>query len=669
MNKKMKKIMRTIKLEGPGYRAAQFDRASVDLEARTVELSFSSEEPYERYWGVEILGHDAGEVRLERLNNGGAFLMDHNTRDQIGVIEKAWIGPDRKGRALVRFGKSARAEEIFQDVIDGIRKNVSVSYQIFKMVLLKSESVDGGKVTVDTYRVTDWEPLEISLVSVPADTTVGVGRNHEGKQEVQIESFEKEEIINMKKCNICGAEFEGDSCPVCARAKEAAQKEAREAKLRVSEILAIGAKHNLLEDARKFIDEGKSVSEFKDHVIAKISSPQRDIDAGNEHPATAPDQPIYRGSKASMLGQQLMDIRTMCRPSGVSRAEVEQANSRLEQTQKRNQALLETQARKENRAAGTGGFTTGVPSDGGYFLQGETSMELMTTGFNNSEVLSRCEARTLSPGTQFLEIIGIDEQSRADGSRGGGVRVYTTKELDELTASKTKFKKIRVEPKKLTGHYVASSEMMDNVTFLGQEMRQLFGEEFAFKCQDLVIRGTGVGEPLGILNAGCKVSVAKETNQAADTIDAQNILKMEARLWREGPKVVYLVNRETKPQLATLSIAIGTAGQLVPLYKTEFYQGVRQSSLNGLPCITIEQASALGDEGDVILADLSQYITANKGDINEAMSIHVYFLYDQNAFRFIYFFDGQPRWATAVTPYKGAANAKVSPFVTIANRA
>jgi len=380
-----------------------------------------------------------------------------------------------------------------------------------------------------------------------------------------------------------------------------------------------------------------------------------------------PDQPIYKGSPASQLGQQLLDVRALCLPGGqVGSKEVSEARSRLEQTEKRNAAKLAEQAKKEGRTAATGGFTINTPSDGGYFLQGETAIDLMTNGFNNSVVLPRTQSRTLGPGTQYVEVTYIDESSRATGSRGGGVRVYTTAELDSMTASKTKFRKVRIEPKKLTGLYYASGEMVRNVTFLGQEMRQLFGAEFAFKAQDLVINGSGAGEPLGILNAGCLVSVTKETNQAAGTIVAENILKMESRLLNENPGVCYLVNRETKPQLGALSIAVGTGGQLVPMYKQEFYQGTMQASLNGFPCFTIEQAAALGDAGDVILADFSKYITANKGDINEAMSIHVNFIYDQDTFRFIYYFDGQPVLSSAITPYKGSAT--VGPFVVIGAR-
>jgi len=649
MSKKIKQLLRTIKL-GTIDRAAQFDAGTIDADARTVELSFSSEEPYERYWGIEILGHDPNEVRLGRLNNAGALLMDHNTRDQIGVIEKAWIdSASRKARALVRFGKSVRASEILQDVIDGIRRNVSVSYEIFKMKLIKTEKIDGAEETIDTYRVTDWEPLEVSLVSVPADTTVGVGRSADRQEkEIPIEINQQEERENMEKCNICGADLVAGVCPVCAKAREAAQRRAQEES---REIMAVGKKHSLIDDAARFIAEGKTLAEFKDYVIDKIAAPHNDVDTEHRSPATSPDRPIYLGSPATALGQQLMDIRTMTRPDKFRDSEVSASRSRLEQTQRR----------LESRAAASGGFTVGVPTDGGFFLQGETSTELMTNGFNNSEILPRTAARTLNPGTQFVTIYGIDETSRVNGSRGGGIRVYTNSELGEFTASKTKFSEIRIEPSKLTGLFYASGEMMRNVTFMGQEIRQLFGEEFAFKCQDLVIRGSGAGEALGILNAAALVSVAKESGQKAKTINTINLSKMWSRASGKNP--VWFVNRDVTPQLDELSITAGT-GALEPRFVQYDAQGVLR--IKGAPVIQIEQCETLGTVGDIILADFSQYITANKGDIMEAMSIHVEFLYDQETYRFIYYFDGQPRWKSALNPYKGSNS--VSPFVALATR-
>ncbi|WEN13694.1 phage major capsid protein [Rhodanobacter sp. AS-Z3] len=149
------------------------ERAVVDEAARTVTLAFASETPVDRYWGVEVLDTQARSMRLDRLKSGGALLMDHDPRDQVGVIESVQIGADKVARAVVRFGKSVRANEVFQDVVDGIRQNVSVGYQIHDA---KLESETDG---VGTYRVMDWEPYEISMVAVPADTKAGIGRSTE----------------------------------------------------------------------------------------------------------------------------------------------------------------------------------------------------------------------------------------------------------------------------------------------------------------------------------------------------------------------------------------------------------------------------------------------------------------------------------------------------------
>jgi HK97 family phage major capsid protein len=374
-----------------------------------------------------------------------------------------------------------------------------------------------------------------------------------------------------------------------------------------------------------------------------------------------PDAPIYRGSNATALGMQLMDIRTVSEPSKFGSEEVRAAQSRVERSHKRGLEKVEKQLAKEGRAATSGGMTVGVPSEGGLFLQGETSTELMTNGFNNSEILPRTAKRTLT-ATQYVKIIGIDEQSRVDGSRGGGIRVYTNKELGEYTASKTKFAEIRVEPQKLTGLFPASDEMMRNVTFLGQEVRQLFGEEFAFKCQNLAIRGSGAGEALGVLTSNCKVSVAKETGQKAKTINTTNLSKMWARFSGKNP--AWFINRDCGPELDQLSITAGT-GALEPRFVTYDAQGIMR--IKGAPVIPIEQCETCGTVGDIILGDWSQYVSADMGDIQEAMSIHVDFVYGQQLFRFTYYFDGQPRWKSAVKPFKGAD--EISPFVVLATRA
>jgi HK97 family phage major capsid protein len=155
-----------------GFRTVALERASLNEETRSIELAFSSEAPVERSWGIEILGHSEDEMDREWIGGGTApLLLDHNPREQVGVVESVTLGEDRKARAVVRFGRSARAEEVMRDVADGIRTNVSVGYELLD---IREEPAKKGEP--QTYRAVHWRPLEVSLVSIPADMTVGVGR-------------------------------------------------------------------------------------------------------------------------------------------------------------------------------------------------------------------------------------------------------------------------------------------------------------------------------------------------------------------------------------------------------------------------------------------------------------------------------------------------------------
>lgn len=395
------------------------------------------------------------------------------------------------------------------------------------------------------------------------------------------------------------------------------------------------------------------------------------------------DQPVYRGSQAAAFGQQMTDVAAVTDPNGIRGLPVKEAKSRLEQNTKRAMTLIEKRQgqpvskdfedrsmkpifSEEARAAGTGQIQ-GIGSEGGFLLQSETSIDLMTSGFNNSEVLKRCSKRTLT-GSESLEIVGLDETSRADGSRGGGVRVYNDAELSQISSSMTKFQKIKLAPERLTGMYYASDKILMNATFLGQEMRQLFTEEFAFKSQDLVMEGTGAGQALGLKNADCKIDISAEDGQAADTILSENILNMIMRFYIRGGSgnVVWLGNRNIYKTLREMTYAIGTAGELARMFVPPGVGGTN-GSMEGIPVVFIEQAESLGDAGDLWLCDFSQYLCVDYGDINEASSIHFKFDYSQTTFRFVYYFDGQPRLVSPLTPFKGSGST-VSPFVRIEAR-
>ncbi|WP_294963836.1 phage major capsid protein [Sulfurimonas sp.] len=239
----------------------EFEVKGVDEKNRTVELSFSSEDPYERYWGIEILDHSATSVDMERLNNSAPLLFNHDRNIVAGVIESAKIDNSR-GKALVRFGKNKKANEIFSDVADGILTKVSVGYQILEM---KLESEKNG---METYRVTRWQPYEISIVSIPADDTVGVGRGADSdfKSPVKIIN-EKIKEIGMTPEEKAALERQQ------AEQLEAAQTKAmNDERARVREISAMGKKHKLDDLSTEAIEKGTSANEFRAAVLEKLGA-------------------------------------------------------------------------------------------------------------------------------------------------------------------------------------------------------------------------------------------------------------------------------------------------------------------------------------------------------------------------------------------------------------
>lgn len=244
-------------------RTLQIRAASLDRESRTVGLSFSSEVPCPRWWGEEILGHKKNEVRLERLNTGGPLLRDHWSFEQIGVVEKAWIdGPAKLGRALVRFSRSALGEEMMTDVEDRIRRSTSVGYVIHAMKLIEVKKE--GDTEVSVYRVTDWEPLEVSLVSMPADITVGVDRSAAGTLPAAV--IPKEVKMPPEVVSPTAAAPVQDPSAL----KGAGVLEERE---RVKAISALVDAHKLpAEMAQKAIADGTSIEDFRQAVLTAIAT-------------------------------------------------------------------------------------------------------------------------------------------------------------------------------------------------------------------------------------------------------------------------------------------------------------------------------------------------------------------------------------------------------------
>ncbi|MBV4421036.1 phage major capsid protein [Clostridium tyrobutyricum] len=312
------------------------------------------------------------------------------------------------------------------------------------------------------------------------------------------------------------------------------------------------------------------------------------------------------------------------------------------------------------------GLNESVSSEGGFMLENDFIQDMFDVMMSESQVANRIRMIPIGANTNRLRTLGIDETSRANGSRWGGVQAYWIAEAETVTQSKPKFREIDMALQKLLALCYVTDDLLQDATALEAIVKQAYADEMSFKIDDAIINGTGVGMPLGILNSDALVAVPKESNQAAGTIKYENILKM----WSSVParlraNAVWYINQEIEPQLYTMALNIGTGGAPVFL-PSGGASSSQYSTLLNRPIIPIEQCSVLGKKGDIILADPTQYIGIDKKAPTADVSIHVRFLYDEQVFRFIYKFNGAPYRSKPITPYKGA-NA-LSPFVTLGDR-
>lgn len=247
----------------------------VDTDSRTVELSFSSETPYGRWFGDEILCHDEECINLERFNNGlGTVLFNHDRDAVVGHIEKVWL-EDNRGKALVRFDTDEQSETIFQKVQSGTLQGVSVGYAINRYEVLEDEDIKStnGRFNGPAYVVTDWEPLEISIVSVPADPTVGVGRSAE-EIHTSIDTQEDNTRMDQEK-NLEVQEVK--SAPVETGLTQAdLQKAMEQERKRTSEITAMFRDFDV-EGADEAIVLGKSVEEAREMVMDQLRARNKGV--------------------------------------------------------------------------------------------------------------------------------------------------------------------------------------------------------------------------------------------------------------------------------------------------------------------------------------------------------------------------------------------------------
>jgi len=324
--------------------------------------------------------------------------------------------------------------------------------------------------------------------------------------------------------------------------------------------------------------------------------------------------------------------------------------------------------RLRNTRAAASGLNETTPSDGGFLVQTDYATKMLEDVFETGILAGRCDRIPISANSNSIKINGIDETSRAS-HRYGGIVSYWLDEAGNKTdlGSKPKFRQIELSLKKMIGLCYATDEMLDDSAALEGIIQKGFRGEFGFRIDDALINGTGAGMPLGILNAGSLVSVAKETGQDPDTIVAENIVNMYSRRFAaQTSNYAWFYNQDCERQLYTMSLAVGTGG--IPLYMPP--GGLSASpyaTIMGRPAIAIEQCQTVGTVGDIFLANFKDgYVIGEKGGMKTDMSIHVRFLYDESVFRFVLRIDGQPVRAKALTPAKGSNTQ--NHFIALASR-
>ena len=568
------------------HRALTIEARSIDADARTVELAFSSEEPYERWWGVEILDNTAPAVRLQRLLSTGPLLMDHNTRDQIGVVESARIDADRIGRAVVRFGKSARAQEIWQDVQDGIRRNVSVGYLIHKSQLV--ETKDG----VDTYRITDWEPLEVSIVSVPADTSVGIGRSvADGGDNPIVHLNPPSETRSMTTT----PEPKAPAIDADAIKRQAADDANKAATQRMADILAIGdmfAKHGGEKRAAEALRAGHSVEQFRQDMLKHMAS------------QPVPTSDIGLIPKEAKSFSFLRAINAMANPT--DRNAQEAAAFERE--------CSEAVADKVGRGA-RGMFVpsdvqkrdlvTNVPTGAGNLVATDLLASSFIDLLRHKMLVTAMGARML---TGLQGNIAIPRQT-------GGATAYWVAENNAPTESQPTVDQVTMAPKTV-GAYTDISRRLTLQSSIDVEafVRTDLATVLALAIDLAAISGTGASNmPRGILATPGIGSVAGGPNGAAPTW--QNMVDLETAVAVANADIGtlgYLTNAKVRGKLKTTSKVSGQNGFI---WEDGEVNGYKAGVTNQVPS-NLTKGTAVGIASAILFGNWSDLMIGQWGTLD-----------------------------------------------------
>lgn len=569
-------------------RSMRYQRNTVDVDARTVELAFASEAPYQRWWGHEILDMAPGSVDLSRLNAAHPLLLNHDPAQQIGVVERAWLDSDRKARAVVRFSRSALGQEVFQDVQDGIRELVSVGYSIDDMVL---ESRNGDDAT---YRVTRWTPFEVSIVSVPADASVGVGR---ALTPAGVSNAQPKEIPMSDTTTAAPAATQQPDIRVIATEVLTAERQ------RTASIRAMGATHGLAAEAEAAIAAGAGVDQFRATVLEKLEA------AGKLTAAVKPEIGLSEGEKRRYSVARLMHALLEPNDRDAQRAAGFEIEASVAARKLR--PIDDNALHAGHRASG---FT--VPVD---ILQGSAAHDMNQA----RAIMQRLLQRDLSVGTttagghlvatdllaaSFIDLLrnrmvlaGLGA-TVLDGLTGNvaipsqtaGASTYWVAEATAVTESQAAFGQVTLTPKTV-GMFTDYSRktLLQTTPAIEALIRADLANGLAVEIDRVGLAGSGSGaEPTGVINTGGIGAVAGGTNGAAPTYAHMVALEEAVGIANaDMGNLAYVTNPKMRAQLKLTQVFASTNG--TPVWQGMEVNGYNAIATNGMPS-TLTKGSASG---------------------------------------------------------------------------
>lgn len=410
-------------------------------------------------------------------------------------------------------------------------------------------------------------------------------------------------------------------------------------------------------------DYEKKNSEFQSKItsaIEKIESSVNKLRASNTATTT-------HSTAAEVVDPYTGDFGFMRYCNHVYRA----TNREINVTEKPDETLIKFQAKRSEELSKTlgaqfasGNINVNIESEGGFLIPPEHVNEMLRIMRERNGLITRTKNLPMSGNTVAIPFLNVE--SFQTSGVAGGVVAYWEPEAATFTASQPNLGLLELKLKKLTALTAVTNEMMsDSPISVAALVRDLFTRAIEASTEYVIINGTGAGQPQGLLNAACKVPVSKETGQQAGTIEYANITKMYSRMAaRSVPGAVWIYNQAILPQLLSMGLAVGAGGG--PTWVNGIATAPPMTIL-GIPMIASDYCPTLGTEGDLILANLDDYLMASKG-LSFAESMHLYFNSDRMAFRITTRMDGRSWWKQKITPGSGDTNNTLSHIVTLETR-